>query len=73
MSFFVGLVFVGIGLFVIPSIGLFGILWALIVLFITITNGLNAFSTKDVSLYEMDIEERLKKPDSLHNQGLITK
>lgn len=80
-SFAVGLLFCGIGLFVaIPLFGPFGFIWTAVAVFITISHGMNAFSDKGIPSYEVNIEEdgssieaRLKKLDSLYNQGLITK
>ena len=58
MGFAVGLVFVGIGLFVvIPTFGPFGIFWTLIAVAITVTNGVNAFGKKGVASHEIIIEE----------------
>ena len=58
MGFVVGLVFVGIGLFVvIPTFGPFGIFWTLIAVGITATNGINAFGKKGVASHEIVIEE----------------
>lgn len=82
-SFFIGIIFCCIGLFiVIPTFGPFGLLWTGIALFITISHGMNAFGEKGISTYEMNIEEentsssvenRLKNLESLYNQRLITK
>lgn len=53
-----GIVFCLIGLIVvIPSFGLFGILWTLMALIITVTSGINAFSDKGVVSHEIMIEE----------------
>ena len=55
-GFFVGLLFVGIGLFVaIPSAGAFGIFWTLMALGITVINGLNAFGEKGVASHEIQV------------------
>lgn len=82
----VGIVFVLIGLcFVIPQMGLFGILWTLIAVAITVINAINVFSEKGVatSRIEVDewkretssssVEERLKKAEDLYQKGMITK
>lgn len=48
MGFTVGIIFVGIGLFVvIPIFGPFGIFWTLIAVAITVTNGMNAFGKRE--------------------------
>ena len=87
MGFAVGLVFVGIGLFVvIPTFGPFGIFWTLIAAAITVTNGINAFGKKGVASHEIVVEEdgeagkedssaqrRLEEARSLYDQGLITR
>ena len=58
MGFVVGLVFVGIGLFVvIPVFGPFGIFWTLIAVAITVTNGINAFGKKGVASHEIVVED----------------
>ena len=82
-AFFVGAVFVCIGLFIaIPTFGLFGILWTAVAVFLMVSHGKNAFTDKGSPIYEVDIdtesekesiEERLRKLDSLYNQGLISK
>lgn len=83
IGFISGIVFVCIGIFIaIPTFGPFGIFWTIIALIITVTNAMNAFGSKGVSMYEVSIddkdssetiEDRLKKLDSLYNQNLITK
>lgn len=82
IGFISGLVFVAIGLFIaIPTFGLFGIFWTIIAIVITATNGMNAFGSKGVAMYDVtiadnespqSIEERLRQLDSLYNQRLIT-
>ena len=53
----VGIVFVFIGLFVvIPSAGLFGILWTLIAVGITGFQAYNFFGNKGVASWEIDID-----------------
>lgn len=80
VGFCVGIIFCIIGLVVvIPSAGIFGIVWTAIAVIITISNALNAFGEKGIPTYEVDIEDshnvedRLKTLDSLYNQGLINK
>ena len=89
MGFAVGLVFVGIGLFVaIPTFGLFGIFWTLIAVVITATNGVNAFGKRGVASHEILVEEdggeapregsspaeeRLREVQRLYDQRLITR
>ena len=87
IGFFVGIVFVGIGLFmVIPIFGVFGIFWTVVAVIITVTNGINAFSDKGVATHSIEIEDtenhRVKKEsiesrfeqlNSLYQQNLISK
>ena len=86
MGFFVGLVFVGVGLFVvIPTFGPFGIFWTLIAVAITVTNGVNAFGKKGEASHEIVVEEdgaageepssqqRLEEVRNLYDRGLITR
>ena len=87
MGFVTGLIFVGIGLFVVvPTFGPFGIFWTLIAVAITVTNGINAFSKKGVASHEIvmeddgqpaggqpSVEQRLEEARSLYDRGLITK
>ena len=57
-GFIVGLIFVGIGIFVIiPDAGAFGLLWTIIAIVITITNGVNAFGSKGIPTEEIYIED----------------
>lgn len=87
-SFFVGLVFCGIGIFVvIPSAGLFGVFWTMMAVIITFFNYKNAFTEEGMHTNEIivdddsfvryddsnNIEERLRKVESLYQQGLITR
>lgn len=87
MGLIVGCIFVCIGLFiVIPTFGLFGLLWTGIAIAITVINGINAFSDKGIATSHIEIqedqendtsnnsiEERLKKTDELYQKGYITK
>ena len=86
MGFVTGLIFVGIGLFVvIPTFGPFGIFWTLIAVAITVTNGVNAFGKKGVASHEIVVEDgaagedqptaqqRLEEARNLYDRGLITK
>ncbi|MBP3544371.1 MAG: SHOCT domain-containing protein [Lachnospiraceae bacterium] len=53
-----GLIFCAIGLFIaIPTFGLFGILWTLFAVVITVMNGMNAFTDKGVPTHEITIED----------------
>lgn len=57
-GFITGIIFCFIGLFiVIPNVGGFGILWTLIAIAITISNGYNAFSDKGFASHEITIDE----------------
>lgn len=87
MGLVVGCIFVCIGLFiVIPTFGLFGLLWTGIAIAITVINGINAFSDKGIATSHIEIqedqesntssnsiEERLKKAEELYQKGYITK
>ena len=87
MGFVVGIVFVGIGLFVvIPTFGPFGIFWTLVAVAITAMNGMNAFGKKGVASHEIvieegeesdadgrDVERRLEEAKDLYERGLITR
>ena len=87
MGFVTGLIFVGIGLFVvIPTFGPFGIFWTLIAVAITVTNGINAFGKKGVASHEIvmeddgqpaggqpSVEQRLEEARSLYDGGPITR
>ena len=58
MGFFVGIVFCVIGLFIaIPMAGMFGVLWTLVAVGITIYQGMNAFSEQGIPTHEIIIEE----------------
>lgn len=88
-GFAAGLVFVGIGLFVvIPAFGLFGIAWTLVAVIITCVNAVNVFSQKGVATSEIVIEDdgqpapaapdcdpalRLERLRSLYESGHITR
>jgi len=72
MGFVVGLIFCGIGLFVvIPTFGVFGILWTLIAVAITVINGANAFGKKGVATHEIEIDEE-NNTASVYNHGMIS-
>jgi hypothetical protein len=79
----VGLIFIGIGIFIIPIAGIFGVLWTLVVSGITIAHLYNAFSSRGISteiievpseesLKNVDPEARLRKLDDLRSKSLIT-
>ena len=84
----VGIVFVGIGVFVvIPIFGLFGILWTLVAAAIGIFNAVNLFSDRGIAATQFDIDgadflgrqsdqlpfdERLRKLEQLRTEKLIT-
>lgn len=84
VGFAVGLIFVLIGLVVvIPTFGPFGILWTAVAAFIAYSHYKNGFTEEGFATHEIviddaedeseDIEEKLKKLDSLYQQGLITR
>lgn len=84
-GFIMGIVFVGIGLFIaIPVFGLFGFFWTLVAVVITVIHGINVFSDKGIATAQIDIEDteghdadpienRLKKIDELYQKGMITR
>ena len=87
-AMFVGIAFCCIGFFVvIPMAGPFGILWTAVAAFTTFANFKNAFTEEGMPTKEIivddgtfaqleepnSIEERLKKVESLYQQGLITR
>ena len=58
MGFIVGLVFVGIGIFVaIPTFGLFGIFWTAIAAFIAYSHYKNGFTDEGFPTHEIIIDE----------------
>jgi len=85
MGFVVGIIFCLIGLFiVIPTFGLIGVFWTAIAGYITYVNYRNGFTDKqmDSHVIEIDeagrqetenVEERLRKLQSLYDQALITR
>ena len=70
MGFVVGLIFCGIGLFVvIPTFGPFGIVWTLVAVAITVINGVNAFGKKGVATHEIEIDDG-NNTASVYNHGM---
>lgn len=64
LSFVVGLIFCGIGLFVaIPSSGVFGIFWTLVAAFITASSALNVFTGKGPASQVIEMEEEGSFPE----------
>ena len=85
-GFIVGIAFCLIGLVVVvPTFGLFGILWTAVAGYITYVNYRNGFTDKKIDSHvieideseekqeEESVEERLKKLQSLYDQALITR
>ena len=86
VGFFVGIIFCGIGLFVvIPTFGVFGVFWSIMALVMTVTNGINAFSDKGITTHSIEIEDtdqfsqgqesielRLEKLKDLYEKELIS-
>lgn len=90
MGFIVGILFVVLGVFVvIPTFGLFGLIWTGVAAMIAFTHYKNGFSDEGVATHEIiiedgmeipekynveeDIEAKLIKLNSLYDQRLITK
>ena len=83
---FVGLIFIGIGLFkAIPMAGWFGIFWTVVAIGITIYHALNVFTDRGVAESVIDVEstllpdeeeeaaeERLTTLANLRQKGLIS-
>lgn len=79
IGFFVGFVFIFIGIGTLSKTGFFGIFWTLMAVVITVMHGINAFSEKGISTMTIEddfpsnnTESRLKKLESLRSQNLIT-
>ena len=80
MGFIVGLAFVFIGIVVvIPSAGVFGLLWTGVAAAICVMHGINLFSKKGISTHEVIMDDtdrsaaqRLEEVHALYQQGLIT-
>jgi hypothetical protein len=83
IGFCSGLVFIGLGLFfIIPVLGIFGIIWTVFAGIITAYHGYGLFSKKGVSLYEVETEcinnarnspaDRLSKLVEAKKRGLIS-
>jgi hypothetical protein len=82
----VGIVFVGIGLFVvIPTFGAFGIFWTLVTAAMTVYFAINVFSPRGLAHTEIEIEhdaepregnlqfdERLRRLEQLREEQLIS-
>ena len=67
VGFVGGLVFVGIGLFVvIPTFGAFGLLWTLLAVVITVVNGVNAFGKKGIPTMEIYAEDGPEETHASH-------
>ena len=86
VGFVVGIVFCLIGLVVVvPTFGLFGILWTAVAGYITYVNYRNGFTDKKIDSHvieideseekqaEESVEERLKQLTNLYVQSLITR
>jgi len=88
VGFIAGLVFCGIGLFiVVPVFGVFGVIWTIFAIIITVAHGANVFSDKGIATHEISIEddipyevtyngrtteERLNELQTLYDKGMIT-
>lgn len=88
VGFIAGLIFCGIGLFIVtPTFGAFGLLWTLFAIIITVIQGVNAFSDKGIATHEISIEddnpyestsksktaeERLNELQALYEKGMIS-
>lgn len=61
----VGIVFCLIGVFLaIPAMGIFGVIWTVFALVITVMNGINAFSDEGIPTHEIVIDDRRDLEDS---------
>jgi len=86
IGFIVGLLFCAIGVFeVIPHAGIFGIVWTLIAVIITVINAINIWAKNGIATEEIivdedekndnknkSIEDRLIEAQQLHEKGTIT-
>jgi hypothetical protein len=82
----VGIVFIGIGLFVvIPTFGVFGIFWTLVAVAITVFSAINVFSQRGLAHSEIEVDkgtgspedelpfdERLRRLERLRDERLIS-
>ena len=86
IGFAAGLLFVVLGLVVvIPTFGAFGVIWTIFAGLIAFSHFKNAFTDEGMATHEIifdgtvqddggeDIEQKLRKLDSLYQQGLITR
>lgn len=86
IGFVAGILFVLIGLVVvIPTFGLFGVVWTAFAGIIAFSHYKNGFTDEGFATHEIiidgtdaeadgeDIEQKLRKLDSLYQQGLITR
>ena len=90
VAFVVGIIFCLIGIFVvIPTFGLFGVLWTAVAGWIAYTHYRNGFTDRHIdsqiieiedentcskgTYAEDDVEERLQKLQRLYDQALITR
>lgn len=56
VGFIVGIVFVGIGIFIVlPSAGGFGVFWTLIAIIMTASHGINAFGKRGIATHEIEV------------------
>lgn len=73
-GFISGLIFCGIGLFVVvPTFGGFGLIWTLFAVIITIIHGINAFSDKGIPSHEIVIEDNFGYKEPRSNQTIYEK
>lgn len=86
IGFIAGILFVVLGLVVvIPTFGLFGVIWTVFAGVIAFTHFKNGFTDEGIATHEIiidgaendtdddDIEQKLRKLDSLYQKGLITR
>lgn len=67
IGFIAGCIFSLVGIFVvIPNTGIFGIVWTLFAVLITVTMGMNAFSKKKISTQTIEIEDDIQDVDLSH-------
>ncbi len=64
VGFIVGIIFCGVGIFyVIPTFDMFGIIWFIMAVLITIYYAINLFTKKGISLYHIRIDDKDNKDD----------
>ena len=48
-------------IYAIPNLGVFGIVWTILAVLVTLYYAINLFTKKGISLYKIEVEEKNKK------------